>query len=63
VFLVREASKVGKASELNEGLFEWVALSDLPELIGSGKVVSSGSLVGLLYLLVFVAQSAKSRAK
>jgi 8-oxo-dGTP pyrophosphatase MutT (NUDIX family) len=63
VFLVRGASKVGEASELNEGLFEWVALSDLPELIGSGKVVSSGSLIGLLYLLAFVSQSAESRAK
>lgn len=51
VFLARGAERVSKAVELNEGTFEWVALADVPELIAKGRIVNSGSLVGLLHVL------------
>lgn len=51
VFLARGAERVAEASELNEGTFEWVPLVDVPELIAKGRVVNSGSLVGLLHVL------------
>ncbi|MCE3552829.1 NUDIX hydrolase [Pseudonocardia sp. RS11V-5] len=51
VFLARGAELVADPTELNEGKFQWVPLSDVPELIRTGKIVNSGSLVGLLHLL------------
>lgn len=51
VFLSRGAEKVAGATEQNEGVFEWVALADVPELIRKGRIANSGSLVGLLHLL------------
>jgi 8-oxo-dGDP phosphatase len=51
VFLGRGAERVGEATELNEGTFEWVPLTDVPELIAKGRIASSGSLVGLLHVL------------
>jgi 8-oxo-dGTP pyrophosphatase MutT (NUDIX family) len=51
VFLARGAERVTEATELNEGTFEWVPVSDIPELIAKGRIVSSGSLVGLLHFL------------
>jgi 8-oxo-dGDP phosphatase len=51
VFLARGAELVADPTELNEGKFQWFPLSDVPELIRSGKIVNSGSLVGLLHLL------------
>jgi 8-oxo-dGTP pyrophosphatase MutT (NUDIX family) len=51
VFLARGAEKVAEATELNEGVFEWVPLADVPELIRTQKIVNSGSLVGLLHVL------------
>lgn len=51
VFLARGAERVGEATELNEGTFEWVALADVPELIAEGRIANSGSLVGLLHVL------------
>ncbi len=64
VFLARGAEKVGEATELNEGTFEWVALADVPELISKGRIVNSGSLVGLLHVLALSGPTARaSRGK
>ncbi|MEQ3541850.1 NUDIX hydrolase [Pseudonocardia tropica] len=51
VYLARGAELVADPTELNEGKFQWLPLSDVPELIRTGKIVNSGSLVGLLHLL------------
>jgi 8-oxo-dGTP pyrophosphatase MutT (NUDIX family) len=58
VFLSRGAEKVGDATEVNEGRFEWIALADVPELIAKGRIVNSGSLVGLLHVLALSAPGA-----
>jgi 8-oxo-dGTP pyrophosphatase MutT (NUDIX family) len=54
VFLARGAECVADPSEANEGAFEWVPVADVPELIEKGRIVNSGSLVGLLRVLAFV---------
>lgn len=51
VFLARGVERVGDATELNEGTFEWLPLADVPELIARGRIVNSGLLVGLLHVL------------
>jgi hypothetical protein len=51
VFLARGAELVADPTELNEGKFQWLPLSEVPKLIRTGKIVNSGSLVGLLHLL------------
>lgn len=51
VFLARGAELVADPTELNEGKFQWLPLRDVPDLIRTGKIVNSGSLVGLLHLL------------
>ncbi len=51
LFLVRGAEWVAEPAELDEGKFEWVALSEIPTLIKTGKISNSGSLVGLLHVL------------
>lgn len=51
VFLARGAQRVADPTELDEGSFEWVALAEVPELIAKGRIVNSGSLVGLLHVL------------
>lgn len=51
VFLARGAERVADASEVNEGTFEWVPLAEVPELIAKGRIVNSGSLIGLLHVL------------
>ncbi|OJY49481.1 NUDIX hydrolase [Pseudonocardia sp. 73-21] len=64
VFLTRGVERVGEATELNEGTFEWVALSDVPELIAKGRITNSGSLVGLLHVLALSGPDARaSRAE
>ena len=45
------AERVAQASEANEGIFEWVALAAVPDLISNGRIANSGSLVGLLHVL------------
>lgn len=62
VYLVRGVKRVTELTELNEGTFEWVPLADVPELIGKGRIVSSGSLVGLLHVLAISGPST-SRAE
>ncbi|MBN9113183.1 MAG: NUDIX hydrolase [Pseudonocardia sp.] len=63
VFLARGAERVGDAVEVNEGRFEWLALADVPELIAEGRIVNSGSLVGLLHVLALSGSTAPSRAQ
>lgn len=64
VYLARGAERVADASEVNEGTFEWVALADVPELIAKGRIVNSGSLVGLLHVLALSGPAARaSRAE
>jgi len=58
VYLSRGAARVTNPSEVNEGVFEWVALADIPELIANGRIANSGSLVGLLHVLAFCCQVA-----
>ncbi len=53
VFLARGAERVGDPTEANEGAFEWVPVADVPGLIEKGRIVNSGSLVGLLHVLAF----------
>ena len=53
IFIAEGAELVGEPSEVDEGTFEWVRLSDIPTLITTGKVLNSGTLVGLLHLLAF----------
>ncbi|GAA1858687.1 NUDIX hydrolase [Pseudonocardia ailaonensis] len=61
VYLARGAERVGEATELNEGKFQWLPLADVPGLIAEGKIVNSGSLVGLLHVLAL--SGPKSRGK
>jgi 8-oxo-dGTP pyrophosphatase MutT (NUDIX family) len=60
VFLARGVERIGDASEVNEGVFEWVPLADVPELIAKGRVLSSGSLVGLLHVLALSGPGART---
>lgn len=53
LFLGRGAERVGDATEVNEGKFEWVPLAKVPELIQGGQIKNSGTLVGLLHYLAF----------
>ena len=56
----RGVERVGEATELNEGIFEWVALADVPELIAKGRIANSGSLVGLLHVLALSGPDARA---
>lgn len=53
VFLARGVEQVGDPTEADEGVFEWVPMADVPELIEKGRISNSGSLVGLLHVLAF----------
>jgi 8-oxo-dGTP pyrophosphatase MutT (NUDIX family) len=53
VFIAEGAELVADPVEADEGTFDWVPLADVPKLIESGKVINSGTLVGLLHLLAF----------
>ena len=53
LFLARGAEWLTEPTELDEGKFTWVALSDIPAIIKAGKISNSGTLVGLLHLLAF----------
>ena len=63
VFLARGVERIGDASEVNEGKFEWVALADVPRLIAQSEIVNSGSLVGLLHVLALSDPTAESHAE
>lgn len=51
IFLAQDVEWVGEPTELDEGKFEWVALSEVPGLVRAGKICNSGTLVGLLHVL------------
>ncbi|MDX6247228.1 MAG: 8-oxo-dGDP phosphatase [Kribbellaceae bacterium] len=51
VFLAKDMTRVGEPTELDEGRFQWVPLSEVPALIGKGDIRNSGTLVGLLHYL------------
>lgn len=61
VFLARGAELIADPTEVNEGKFEWLPLADVPDLIATGKIVNSGSLVGLLHVLALSGPTAPSR--
>lgn len=63
VFLARGAERIAAPTELNEGKFEWLPLAAVPDLIATGKIVNSGSLVGLLHVLALSGPTAPSRAE
>ncbi|MGW1096358.1 NUDIX hydrolase [Streptomyces sp. NPDC002455] len=53
VFRAEAASYTGPPTELNESdRIEWIPISEIRGMIDRREVVSSGSLVGLLYLLL-----------
>lgn len=56
VFIAEGAELVGEPSEADEGTFEWIPLADVRGLIESGKVLNSGTLVGLLHFLAFTSR-------
>ncbi|MEU9822855.1 NUDIX hydrolase [Pseudonocardia alni] len=51
VFLARGVEWIADPTELNEGTFQWIPLSEVPGLIAAGKIKNSGALVGLLQLI------------
>lgn len=52
VYVSRDAVKVGEPSDLEEAArVDWVPLASIPELVGKGELLGSGTLVGLLYYL------------
>jgi hypothetical protein len=52
VFVGRDVKKVGEPTETNEvERMEWVPLASVPQLIDSGDIWNSGTLVALLRLL------------
>ncbi len=51
VYLAHGAERVQEATERDEGRFEWVPFDKVPQLLASGEIRNSGTLVGLLYCL------------
>ena len=51
VFITRGARRVAEPVERDEGNFEWVPVARLRDLIASGHVKNSGTLVGLLAVI------------
>jgi 8-oxo-dGTP pyrophosphatase MutT (NUDIX family) len=51
VFRADGVDRVGDPTEHDEGLFRWVRLDTVPDLIARGQVGSSGALIGLLQVL------------
>jgi 8-oxo-dGTP pyrophosphatase MutT (NUDIX family) len=53
VFRADGAAYIGPPTEVNEAdRIEWIPLADVRAMIDRREIVSSGSLVGLLYLLL-----------
>ncbi|MER7043994.1 NUDIX hydrolase [Streptomyces jumonjinensis] len=60
VFRADEASYTGPPTELNESdRIEWIPLSRIRAMIGRREIVSGGSLVGLLCLLIDTASEGR----
>ncbi|MGX7677913.1 hypothetical protein ACSMXN_03325 [Jatrophihabitans sp. DSM 45814] len=53
VFLARGATQIAAPTEQDEGTFEWVRAAELRNIIATGQVHNSGTLVGLLHFLAF----------
>ncbi|MGW5366158.1 NUDIX domain-containing protein [Actinopolymorpha pittospori] len=52
VFLAHGADKVGEPTDTEEAaIIEWIPMTEVRDLIDNGKVLGSGSLVGLLLAL------------
>ncbi|MCU1447954.1 MAG: hydrolase [Acidimicrobiales bacterium] len=52
VYLTRGADYIGEPTEVTEAQrLEWVPISRVPELISSGQIWNSGTLVALLHVL------------
>ncbi|MGK5681332.1 NUDIX hydrolase [Actinoplanes sp. URMC 104] len=52
IYLGRDPKLVGEPSDAEEAaVIDWLPLSDVSELVSKGRVIGSGSLVALLYLL------------
>ena len=63
VYVSRGAELVGEPTETTEmQRMEWVPLDDVQQLIADGKIVNSGTLVALLYLLATRADGATPTA-
>jgi 8-oxo-dGTP pyrophosphatase MutT (NUDIX family) len=53
VYLVRGAQHIGDPTDLEEaGRVDWIDLADVPGMVSRGEILGSGSLVGLLAVLV-----------
>lgn len=54
VFVTRGATRLGEPTTTDEvGVVDWVPLSDIRELATAGRLLGSGTLVGLLHVLAF----------
>ncbi|PSK96023.1 NUDIX domain-containing protein [Murinocardiopsis flavida] len=51
VYVGRNPELVAEPTELDEGRYEWVPLAKVPDLISSGQLQSSGTLMALLHIL------------
>ncbi|MEQ7126090.1 NUDIX domain-containing protein [Actinopolymorpha sp. B11F2] len=52
VFLARGADKIGEPQDAEEAsVIDWIPLTDVPDLLTRGKILGSGSLIGLLLTL------------
>ncbi|MET9260417.1 NUDIX hydrolase [Amycolatopsis sp. NPDC004079] len=51
VYAARAVERVGDPTERDEGIFDWVPLARVPQLIAEGKIGNSGTLIGLLHIL------------
>lgn len=51
VFMARGAERVNDPKEKNEGHFQWLPVKNVKELMASGGIKNSGTLIALLYVL------------
>jgi 8-oxo-dGTP pyrophosphatase MutT (NUDIX family) len=51
VFVGRDAELVADPTEFDEGVYEWVPLAKVRDLVSEGRVQSSGTLIALLHIL------------
>lgn len=59
IFIGRGATYIGAPTDVEEaGIVEWIPLADIPDLMKQDKLLGSGTLVGLLYVLAHGADAA-----
>lgn len=51
VFVGRDTELVADPTEFDEGVYEWVPLAKVRDLVSEGRVQSSGTLIALLHIL------------